>query len=108
MWDMARAFNAQGIKVSIISWCGPNDGPLSADGKRRIAECGFQWEQIIGFSNAPEVTLAITSDGKAEYQIGLAKARYAKQIGATILFDDNPYICRAVKDVHLQSFQVYR
>lgn len=107
-WEIAKSLCREGHAVSIISWCGENDGPKSDEGKRRIAASGIDWKNVVGFCNAPEVTLAVNPDGKAEYQIGQAKARIAKEIGASALFDDNPYICKAVRDAGLQAFQVFR
>lgn len=108
MWELARSLSAAGFPVSIISWCGSADGPKSEAGRRRISASGIPWQHIVGFGNAPEVTLEVAADGGAEFQIGQAKARCMNEIGATAIFDDNPHICRAVTAAGLQAFQVYR
>lgn len=108
MWEIARALAAAGHQVSIVSWCGENDGPKSAEGRKRITDSGIPWKYLVGFCAAPEVTLAVNPDGKAEFQIGQAKAQQMALIGATVLFDDNPYICDAVQKAGFQALRVYR
>lgn len=106
-WDVARSLLSQGHQISIISWCGEHDGARGEAAKQKIERSKLVFDHIIGFGSAPEVTLAINPDGKAEFQIGQAKARHMRAIGAIALFDDNPYICEAVRGAGLQAFRVY-
>lgn len=108
MWELASALRSAGHQISVISWCGAHDGVNSEAFKKRTAEFGIAWLNIVGFGSAPEVTLAVNADGRAEYQIGQAKARHMKAMGASALFDDNPWICRAVQHAGLKAYQVFR
>jgi hypothetical protein len=45
-------------------------------------------------------------DGAVEYAIGGQKVEVMRRVGATILFDDNPWICKAVRDAGFLACQL--
>lgn len=110
MWWLADNLSFCGIKVSIISWCGPNDAVRSEEGKIRLADSGIPWANIIGFDQYGSEDGIIIPSGapRYDYMVGIGKVRHMREIGATAIFDDNPWVVRAVQDSGLQAFQVIR
>ena len=110
LWQMAMSFSSHGCKVSVISWCGPNDAVNSEDGKRRLKESGIPWSHIIGFdAYGPKEGIVIPSgEPSYDYMVGIGKVRHMRRIGATAIFDDNRHVCRAVRDSGLLALQIWR
>jgi hypothetical protein len=84
-------------EVHIISAVHPKDeARIRAD----IESWGIEWSGVhfVHFTKKPVPQVA--------YEVGKKKARVMEQIGASMLFDDNPHICRALKDEGLISLLV--
>ena len=59
----------------------------------RLEQIGIPWSGV-HFVIFPR---PLTVGGAVEWELGNMKADIMAKIGATILFDDNPYICKAVR-----------
>lgn len=100
--EMARLLASGGGKVSVISAVG-NEAEFGPRTKH-CESSGIPWFAIRCFI-FPGI---IQPDGVLEYAIGKAKVEIMRELECQMLFDDNPHICRAVRDAGLQAFQVYR
>jgi hypothetical protein len=56
--------------------------------------------------NWPVVERIVTPWHDTFYEIGQDKAKIMKEKGIELLFDDEPEVCRAVREVGLLAFQV--
>ena len=98
--EMARLLIKANHECHIISAIG-NSGAEAAC-RDDINSWGIAWTGIhfVLFPRPLEV------GGVVEYEIGQLKANVMRAVGAAALYDDNPYICRAVRDAGFLAFQV--
>lgn len=97
---LCREMAHGGHQCHLISALGMDD-PNEAKYRELIPSWGIAFAGIhfVRFSGTPTPDVA--------YKVGLLKVDVMKRIDATILFDDNPHICRAVKDSGLLACRLY-
>ena len=97
--DLAKGMLAKGFEVHVISAVGRGD-PHLVEYRQEIDgwNIPFTVVHFVEFDGTPTPDVA--------YRVGMQKVDVMRDIGASVLFDDNPHICRAVRDVGLLACQV--
>ena len=75
-----------------------------------MAESGLPWAHVIAFDayGSDEGVNIPSGVPRFDYMVGIGKVRQMWAIGATAIFDDNPFVVRAVQNSGLQALQVIR
>lgn len=81
-------------KKHLISACDTWEEPLIA---AFLKEHGLEFESV-----------NFVKHGAGGYQTGINKVKVMVERGITVLIDDNPDVCRAVRDAGLIALQVIR
>lgn len=98
MRDLAAALAGDGHEAHVICAVATGDGVEKYRAKVAGLGIAFAGVHFVEFAGAPVPAVA--------YRVGEMKAAVMRQVGATLLFDDNPHICRAVRHAGLTACYV--
>lgn len=100
--NMLRAFAITGHECYIISAADKGFPPDLVMYKESLRH----WSEEFKNRNWPVVERFVTPWHDDFYQIGQDKARIMKDNGIEVLFDDEPEVCRGVRDNGLLAFLI--